>query len=57
MALSQRFQKSLTTATVSLRRNNLSNEALAEIIDALSVSGYKQLKTLYAEEELIRKDE
>lgn len=55
MALSQRHEKSLTK--VSLRRNNLSNETLAKIIDALSVSGHKQLKTLYAEEELIRKDE
>ena len=52
-ALKQRQQKSLTG--LYLRRNNLSNEALAEIIDALS--GYKQLKSFYAEEELIERNE
>ncbi len=53
MALSQRQEKTLTA--ISLCYNNLSNEALAEIIDALS--GYKQLKSLHVEEELVERDE
>jgi hypothetical protein len=52
-ALKQRQHKSLTG--LYLRRNNLSNEALAEIIDALS--GYEQLKSFYAEEELNKRNE
>ena len=51
VALKQRQQKSLTS--IYLRDNNLSNEALAEIIDALSE--YKQLESFYAEEAFIER--
>ena len=52
VALKQRQQKSLTS--IYLRDNNLSNEALAEIIDALSE--YKQLESFYAEEAFIERN-
>ncbi len=53
MALKQRQHKSLHS--IFFRHNNLSNESLSEIIDALS--GYDQLKSFYAEEDLIVRDE
>jgi hypothetical protein len=53
MALKKRQQKSLTK--LWLCNTNLSTEALAEILDALS--GYEQLESLLVEEELIVRDE
>mmetsp|Transcript_17798 Transcript_17798/g.30072 ORF Transcript_17798/g.30072 Transcript_17798/m.30072 type:complete len:687 (+) Transcript_17798:105-2165(+) len=52
-ALIQREQKSLTT--FSFCQNNLSNEAVEEIIGALS--GYKQLESLKIDEDLIGRDQ
>eukprot|EP00984_Skeletonema_dohrnii_P001637 scaffold526_cov71-Skeletonema_dohrnii-CCMP3373.AAC.1 len=53
VALIQRQQKTLTR--LSLKFNNLSNEALEEITAALS--GYKQLESLCVEENLSRRDQ
>mmetsp|Transcript_32266 Transcript_32266/g.65625 ORF Transcript_32266/g.65625 Transcript_32266/m.65625 type:complete len:692 (+) Transcript_32266:195-2270(+) len=53
VALIQRQHKALTC--LSLEYNNLSNEALEEIIAALS--GYKKLESLCVEENLSRRDQ